>query len=106
MAAWFTVVAPFLPDIIQMARPIFTRAKDPVTTPDLVPQQIRELQDVAAQNAEAVRLLAEEMQNTIASLRQASVELDRKLVRANLIALFAATVAALSFALAAYALAG
>ena len=106
MAAWFTVVAPFQPDLIQMAKPIFARPKDPVAAPDLVPQQIIELQDVAAQNAEAVRLLAEEMQNTIASLRQASVELDRKLVRANLIALFAATVAALSFALAAYALAG
>lgn len=106
MAAWFTVVAPFLPDLIQMAKPIFTRPKDPVAAPDLVPQQIIELQDVAAQNAEAVKLLAEEMQNTIASLRQASVELDRKLVRANLIALVAATIAALSFALAAYALAG
>ena len=105
MAAWFTVVAPFLPDIIQMAKPIFTRPKGPVAAPDLVPQQIIELQDVAAQNAEAVRLLAEEMQNTIASLRLASVELDRKLSRANLLALIAATVAVLGFALAAYALA-
>lgn len=106
MAAWFTVVAPFLPDIIQMAKPIFTRPKTPVATPDLVPQQIIELQDVAARNAGAIGLLAEEMQKTIASLQQASLELDRKLHRAQLMALVATTVAVLSFALAAYALAG
>lgn len=106
MAAWFTVVAPFLPDIIQMAKPIFTRPKNPVAAPDLVPQQIIELQDVAARNAEAIGLLAEEMQKTIASLQQASVELDRKLRRAHLMALIAATIAVLGFALAAYAPAG
>jgi hypothetical protein len=48
MAAWFTVVAPFLPDIIQMAKPIFTRPRSPVSAPDLVPRQIGELQDAAA----------------------------------------------------------
>src|SRR3546814_606172 len=40
MAAWFTVVAPFLPDIIQMAKPMFTRDKGA----EQVPQQIKELQ--------------------------------------------------------------
>ena len=106
MAAWFTVVAPFLPDIIQMAKPIFTRPRNPVSAPDLVPQQIGELQDAAAQNADAIKLLAAEMQQTITSLREASVELDRKLARAQLLALVATTTALLGFALAAYALAG
>ncbi len=105
MAAWFTVVAPFLPDIIQMAKPIFTRPRNPVSTLDLVPQQIGELQDAAAQNADAIKLLAEEMQQTITSLREASVDLDRKLGRAYLLALVATTAAVLSFALAAFALA-
>lgn len=105
MAAWFTVVAPFLPDIIQMARPIFTRPKTPVAAPDLVPQQIIELQDAVGRNADAIKLLAEEMQHTIASLRQASVELDRKLNRANLLAMLAGGAAALGLVLAAYALA-
>ncbi|MBW3550147.1 MAG: hypothetical protein KY442_04760 [Proteobacteria bacterium] len=112
MAAWFTVVAPFLPDIIQMAKPIFTRSRNPDKAPDLVPQQIIELQDAAAQNAESIRLLAEEMQKTIASLQQASVELDRKLgtlerqlSRAERLSLVAITAALLGFAVAAYALA-
>ena len=109
MAAWFTVVAPFLPDIIQMAKPMFTRARSPVAapdlTPDLVPRQITELQDAVAQNADAIRLLAEEMQKTLASLHQASVELDRKLASAHRLAAIAITAAALGFVLAAYALA-
>src|SRR3546814_2145043 len=58
MAAWFTVVAPFLPDIIQMAKPMFTRDKGA----DQVPQQIKELQDAATQNAAAVKQLPGEMQ--------------------------------------------
>jgi hypothetical protein len=105
MAAWFTVVAPFLPDIIQMAKPIFTRPKSPAAAPDLVPKQITELQDAAAQNADAIKLLAGEMQHTIASLRQASVELDQKLSHAYRLGTIALTAAVLGFALAAYALA-
>jgi hypothetical protein len=105
MAAWFTAVAPFLPDIIQMAKPMFTRARGEDKAPDLVPRQISELQDAAAQNAESVRLLAAEMQQTLTALQQASVELERKLERASRLSLVAATMAGLGFAVAAYALA-
>ncbi|MGQ4659774.1 hypothetical protein [Lysobacter sp. F6437] len=105
MAAWFTAVAPFLPDIIQMAKPIFTRSKGEEKAPDLVPRQIAELQDAAAQNAESVRVLAAEMQQTLTALQQASGELERKLERANRLSLVAATAAVLAFAVAAYALA-
>src|SRR5690606_7250067 len=72
MAAWFTVVAPFLPDIIQMAKPMFTRDKGA----DQVPRQIKELQDAATQNAGAVKQLAGEMQRTLASLQQGASQLD------------------------------
>ena len=105
MAAWFTAVAPFLPDIIQMAKPIFTRGKGEEKAPDLVPRQITELQDAAALNAESVRVLAAEMQQTLTVLRQASAELEGKLERANRMSLVALTAAALAFAVAAYALA-
>ena len=105
MTAWFTAVAPFLPDIIQMAKPIFTRTRGAEKAPDLVPQQITELQDAAAQNAEAVRVLAAEMQQTLTALQSASGELERKLERANRLSLVAITAAVLAFAVAAYALA-
>ena len=115
MAAWFTVVAPFLPDIIQMAKPMFTRDKGA----DQVPQQIKELQDAATQNAGAVKQLAGEIQRTLASLQQGASQLDNTLValqqrnavlerelrRANRLSLVAATAALLAFALSAYALA-
>ena len=115
MAAWFTVVAPFLPDIIQMAKPMFTRDKGA----DKIPQQIKELQDAATQNADAVKQLAGEMQRTLASLQQGANQLEttlatlqqrngaleRELRRANLLSLVAVTAAALAFALSAYALA-
>src|SRR3546814_1076423 len=79
MAAWFTVVAPFLPDIIQMAKPMFTRDKGA----EQVPQQIKELQDAATQNAGAVKQLAGEMQRTLASLQQGASQLDNTLVRSE-----------------------
>lgn len=105
MAAWFTAVAPFLPDIIQMAKPIFTRGKGSERAPDLVPQQITELQDAAAQNSDAIHKLAEEMQQTIAALRQGSIDLEARLERARRNSLIAMTVAVLAFVLAAFALA-
>src|SRR3546814_6733501 len=76
MAPWFTVVAPFLPDIIQMAKPMCTRDKGA----DQVPQQIKELQDAATQNAGAVKQLAGEMQRTLASLQQGASQLESTLV--------------------------
>ncbi len=116
MSAWFSVVAPFLPDIIKAARPMFTRSRgDDAKAAALVPRQIKELQDAAAQNADAIHTLAEEMQNTLHSLQQGAAELERTLARqalavaalerARRLALVAATAAVLAFALAAYALA-
>ncbi|MFP7723719.1 hypothetical protein [Lysobacter sp. A3-1-A15] len=116
MSAWFSVVAPFLPEIIKAARPMFTRSRgDDAKAAALVPQQIKELQDAAAQNADAIHALAGEMQNTLHSLRQGAGELERTLARHELalaalersrqLALIAATVAVLAAALAAYALA-
>ncbi|GAB3302663.1 hypothetical protein [Luteimonas notoginsengisoli] len=115
MAAWFTVVAPFLPDIIQMAKPMFTRDKGA----DKIPQQIKELQDAATQNADAVKQLAGEMQRTLASLQQGANqlettlaalqqrngELETELRRTHRLSLVAMTAALLAFALSAYALA-
>src|SRR3546814_3325961 len=94
---------------------MFTRDKGA----DQVPQQIKELQDAATQNAGAVKQLAGEMQRTLASLQQGASQLEstlvalqqrnavleRELRRANRFSLVAATAALLAFALSAYALA-
>ncbi|HEY5851792.1 MAG TPA: hypothetical protein VIT62_13620 [Lysobacter sp.] len=115
MAAWFTVVAPLLPELIRAARPMFTRGKEPTQ----IPQQIRELQDAVDLNHQAIKTLAAEMEMTLTALKQASLELERtiaelrqrqavqeqRLMRTQMLAVVAATASVLAFAVAAYALA-
>ena len=104
-----------LPELIRAARPIFTRSREP----SQVPQQIRELQDAVDHNDQAIKALATEMAQTLSSLKQASLALERtlgelrleqarmerRLTLAQTIAAVAASVALLAFAVAAYALA-
>lgn len=115
MAAWFTIVAPLLPELLRAARPMFTRSREP----SQIPQQIRELQDAVDRNDQAIRTLAGEMEQTLSALKQASAQLESTLVdlrgqqarqEARLrvmqwVAGAALTAAVLAFAIAAYALA-
>ncbi|MBU8976270.1 MULTISPECIES: hypothetical protein [unclassified Lysobacter] len=115
MAAWFTVVAPLLPELIRAARPMFTRSREP----SQIPQQIRELQDAVDRNDQAIRTLAGEMEQTLSALKQASTQLestladlrrqqaehDRRLHAMQWIVGVAVTAAVLAFAVAAFALA-
>ncbi|MDR0184943.1 hypothetical protein [Lysobacter arvi] len=115
MAAWFTVVAPLLPELIRAARPMFTRSREP----SQIPQQIRELQDAVDHNDQAIKTLASEMEQTLAALKQASAQLEATLVElrreqaehARRLQLMqwvtgaAITAAVLAFGVAAYALA-
>ena len=65
-ANWFSAVAPYLPEIIRLARPMFTRRPP---APDdslqrrleLVDTQIVELQNAAGQNADAIAKLASDI---------------------------------------------
>jgi len=75
MAGWFTVVAPLLPELIRVARPMFTRSREP----SQIPQQIRELQDAVDHNDQAIKALASELEQTLAALKQASTEAERTL---------------------------
>lgn len=115
MAAWFTVVAPLLPELIRAARPMFTRSREP----SQIPQQIRELQDAVDRNDQAIRTLAGEMEQTLSTLKQASSQLEgtiadlrraqteqeARLRQLQWVATAAATAAVLAFAVAAWALA-
>lgn len=108
-AAWITVVAPYLPEIVRLARPIFTRTP-PVVDPgqlrrnDVLDAQIGELQDAASQNADSIGKLAADMQKTIDALQLGAARVEQQLVRAQVLAVVATTVAALAFGLAAWAL--
>lgn len=104
MAAWYALAAPYLPDIIKLALPLFTRGKAPEKSPEIVAQQIAELQNAALQNADSIKLIATEMQQTIDALQVGAAQLERRLQRAQLVATVAATTAALAFGVALYAL--
>ncbi|MEO8366138.1 MAG: hypothetical protein ABI538_08015 [Pseudoxanthomonas sp.] len=108
-ATWITIAASSLPEIIRMARPLFTRAP-PVDNSqqvrmDVIGEQIGELQDAATQNADSIRKLATDMQKTIEVLRVGADRAERRLRRASQMTWVAATIATMAFALAAYALA-
>ena len=109
-ATWITIAAPYVPEIIRLARPLFTRT--PVAADntqqirlDVVSEQITELQNAASQNADSIRKLATDMQKTLEVLQLGSERMEKRLAAANLLAIIATTAAALAFGVAAYALA-
>ena len=109
-ATWITIAAPYVPEIIRLARPLFTRTPPQVDNSqqlriDVIGAQIAELQDAATQNADSIRKLATDMQKTIEVLQLGADRAERRLQQSNRLVLIATTMAALAFALAAYALA-
>lgn len=104
MAAWYALAATYLPDIIKLAVPLFTRTRSQEKTPEVMAQQIVELQNAALQNADSIKLMATEMQKTIEALQAGAVQLDRRLRHAQMLAGGAAIIALLAFGVAAYAL--
>lgn len=108
-ATWITIAAPYVPEIIRAARPLFTRTPPVDNTHqirlDVVIAQIAELQNAADQNADSIRKLATDMQKTLEVLQLGSERLQKSQLAAHRLAVIACTAAALAFALAAYALA-
>lgn len=106
MAAWFTHALPYIPDLIKLAKPLFTRSKPQDQVPDVVARQIAELQDSAAQNTEAIKTLAIEMQHTIDSLQSGAEVLARELRWLRALVIVCVVAALLAAGVAAFALAG
>ena len=108
-ATWITIAAPYLPDIIKLARPLFTRTPPVDNTHqlrmDVIGEQIAELQDAATQNADSIRKLATDMQKTLEVLQQGAEQAERRQRRTSAMLVVATTMAVLAFVLAAYSLA-
>ena len=108
-ATWITIAASSLPEIIRLARPLFTRTPQVDNSHqlrlDVIGEQIAELQAAATQNADSIRKLATDMQKTIEVLQVGANRAERRLRRANTLTLVATTMATLSFVLAAWTLA-
>lgn len=110
-ASWLTRTAPYIPEILRLARPLFTHTPPPQADAgqrmrmDLMSDQIDELQQAATQNADSIRLLASDMQKTIELLQANSERMEQRLLAMQRLVLVAATAAVLGFCLAAVALA-
>lgn len=96
MPAWLPVLKMALPYIASVASttiPAFTQRGGNDKSVELINQQISELQQAAAGNAESVRLLAEQMQQTVGAIEAGAEASQRALLRAQLLAASALLVA-------------
>lgn len=105
MAGWLALAVPYIPEIIKIARPLFTRGNPQEKSAEVVAQQIAELQTAVIQNSESIKLLATEMQHTIDALQTGAAELEKKLERAGILLIISTTISILAICIAAYALA-
>lgn len=105
MSSWLAIAVPYLPEIINLARPLFTRNKNQDKAPEVVAQQIAELQTAVTDNVESIKKLATEMQQAIDALQRRADAWENQLRRAHITNIIAITLAAMAFCLAAYALA-
>jgi lipopolysaccharide biosynthesis regulator YciM len=88
--------------IVDAAKPVFTRKK-PETGTD-VQQQIAELQSAASQNAEYVKELAEQLQNTVTALEKSAELAEVRLRRATVFSAISVAISIAALLLAAFTL--
>jgi hypothetical protein len=105
MAGWLALAVPYIPEIIKIARPLFTRGNPQEKSAEVIAQQIAELQTAVIQNSESIKLLATEMQHTIEALQTGAAGLERKLERAGVLLIISTIISVLALGVAVYALA-
>jgi hypothetical protein len=95
-------ILPHVGMIVDAAKPVFTRKK-PETGTD-VQQQIAELQSAASQNAEYVKELAEQLQNTVSALEKSAELAEVRLRRATVFSAISVAISIAALLLAAFTL--
>ena len=101
MAGWFIpaikAVLPHVGDILNVAKPAFTKRKPEVAAnqADLVQQQIAELQAAVSQQSSHIKQLAAQLENTITALEKAAQIAEARLRR---VLIFTAVAAAFAVA--------
>ena len=95
-------VLPHVGTIVDAAKPVFTRKKTEAA--DVQLQQIAELQAAASQNAENLKELAQQLQNTVAALEQSATLAESRLRRATVSSAIAVSISIAALLLAAFTL--
>lgn len=104
MASWLAAalkaVLPHVGDIVAATKPAFTKKPEPLASPDVVQQQIAELQSAVSQQAAHIKELAAQLANTIATLETAAQVAEARLRRVLIFTAVAAAVAVASLGVA------
>jgi len=106
VASWLIpalkAVIPHVGDILSAAKPVFTKKKPeaPTAAPDLVQQQIAELQAAASQQSAHIKELAAQLENTVAALEKAAAIAEARLRRVLILTALSAALAIASLGVA------
>lgn len=79
--AWLsavTVVLPYLTQIVAAAIPAFTKKADKTGAEDITRNQISELQNAVTHNAEALKILATQLQQVINDIDSGSTKIEKE----------------------------
>lgn len=91
MAAWLPAVKailPYLAQIVTVAIPAFTKKADKTGTEDITRRQISELQDAVTQNAEALKILATQLQQIMNDIDSGVCKIEKETKAIKRLALF------------------
>jgi len=111
MAAWIPLIKSAMPYVVQVlsiAIPAFTSrsSQKETVTDDIIPQQIVELQSAATQNAESVKILAEQLKGSMEGVDIAAVKLQQELLLLKRLSVVAVVVSLVSVFIAVLAVSG
>jgi hypothetical protein len=102
MVAWlpaFKTILPYVTQIVTLAVPAFTTKNDAGASQEVVSKQIAELQDAATRNAEAVKVLASQLQKAITDIETGAARLEKELHKTRQLCLVAITVSGIAILL-------
>jgi methyl-accepting chemotaxis protein len=92
MAAWIPaikVVLPYLAQIVTAAIPAFTKKADKAGSEDITRNQIEELQNAVTHNAEALKILAAQLQQVINDIDSGAGKVEKETKRISRLSLLA-----------------
>lgn len=98
------IALPYITQIVTSTLPMFTSKPADAKLDEVVPQQIRELQTAATQNAESVKVLAEQLKEAIQGVDAGMAELQRQMVSMRRLAMAALALAGVATGVAIWAI--
>lgn len=103
MVAWipaFKTILPYVTQIVTLAMPAFTTRTDSNGSQEVVHQQVQELQQAALRNTEAVKVLASQLEKSIANIDAGAERIEKELQRIRQLCIVAITMAGVAILLA------